>query len=252
MAVVSIGDLQLIDRWPGHVNPNLGIPTNGWDGTTDNFVTTAADTPPPSYPVGTKIEAYTDNSNNPGYYTMAYLAYHCYSSTVGVIESDDLSIGKGFCFRYDGSEAVAGSDYTTTTLNPYYVVAGIESHAGEAAVTDATKGGRLAIPCLSKSAGENVGAYVSGFGDSFGWFWIGGVCPVQDVTLFKGELDTDYVGLDLSTDAHVISAPFIVEFTTDSGILEYAGMSTAFDTTDLETPNLPYNCEVGYSCTSCR
>lgn len=252
MAVVSIGDLQLIDQWPGHVNPNLGIPTNGWDSTTDNFVTTAADTPPPSYPIGTKIEAYTDNSNNPGYYTMAYLAYHCISSAIGLIEADDMSIGKCYCFHYDASDAVAyASQGADTSIVPYYVVAGIESHATTAAVTDATKGGCLAIPCLSKSAGESTAAYVSGFGDSFGWFWVGGVCPVSDVTLFKGEADTTFVGFDLTTDAHVISAPFVVEFTTDSGILEYAGMSIGLDTTHVET-GLPYDCAVGYSCTSAR
>ena len=251
MGVISLGDLVLTDRFPGHVNPNLGIPTNGWDGTDSNFVTTAADTPPPLYPPGTKIEAYTDNSNNPGYYTMAYLAYHCYSTGVGLIEADDISLNVGFCFHYDASDAV---DYAAqgadTSIVPYYVMAGIEG--GADAFTDSSKGGAMAIPCLSKSAGESSAAYVSGFGDSWGWFWVGGVCPVQDVTLFKGEADASFVGLDVTAGGHLIAAPFIIELTSANGVPDYAGASASEDSTDVGLTTLPFGCAVGYACTSER
>lgn len=251
MAVASFGDLVLVDRWPGHVNPNLGIPTNGWDGTDGNFVTTAADTPPPLYPVGTKIEAYTDNSNNPGYYTMAYLAYHCYSSAIGLIESTDLSLGRGFCFHYDASDAVAyAAQGADTSIVPYYVVTSPES--GADAVSDITKGGAVAITCATKSAGESSAAYVSGFGDSFGWFWVGGVCPVQDVSIFKGAQDTEFVGSDFTTGANFIAAPFIVEYSSTTGKPDFAGPSQAEDSTDVGVTSLPFGCAVGYACTSTR
>ena len=251
MGVVSLGDLVLTDRFPGHVNPNLGIPTGGWDSTEANFVTTAADTPAPLYPAGTKIEAYTDNSNNPGYYTMAYLSYHCYSTTVGVIEAGDLSLNVGWCFHWDQSDAVfyaaQGAD---TSIVPYYVVGGIEGQAD--GFTDSSKGGALAIPCLSKSAGESSAAYVSGYGDSWGWFWVGGVCPVQDVTLFKGAADTSFAGLDVTCGGNLIAAPFIVELTSANGVPEFAGASAAEDSTDVGVTTLPFGCAVGYACTSER
>ncbi len=249
MAVISISKLNLIDNFPGYPNPNLGIPTNGWDNTVDNFVTTAADTPPPNYPIGTKIQAYTDNSAAPGYYTMAYLAYHCFSSAVGLIEQSDFSLGKAYCFHYDASDAVTyaakGADGSVV---PWYVMASVE---GDIAATDVTKGGALAIPCCSQNAGESSDAYDSGYGDSFGWFWVGGVCPVQDISTFRGALDTANLGIDLTCDAHLISAPFVIEYTTASGILEYAGATLAEDHSDVGVTNLPYGCAVGYACSSC-
>ncbi len=245
---ISISELNLIDRFPGPVNPNLGIPTNGWDNTVDNFVTTAEDTPPPSYPIGTKIQAYTDNSCCPGYYTMAYLAYHCVSSAVGLIEQDDFSIGKAYCSHYDGSEAVYSYE-DATLVTPYFVMVSCEN---DVKASDITRGGTLAIPCCSMSAGESESAYVSGYGDSFGWFWVGGVCPVNDITTYKGEADvTTGVGMDLTADGHLIAGPFVMTFATDSGQPNFAGMSLALDTTDIET-GLPYGCAVGYACTSCR
>ncbi len=251
MGTIAISQLNLIDNFPGVANPNLGIPTNGWDNTVDNFVTTAADTPPPNYPIGTKITAYSDNSVAPGYYTMAYLAYHCFSSAVGVIESGDISIGVAFCSHYDGSDAVLSHAISTdgTIATTWYVMASCEN---DIAASDVTKGGALAIPCATISAGESSDAYDSGYGDSFGWFWVGGVCPVTDVTLFEGDADTEFIGLDLTTDLHVLSGPFLVEYTAATGILESAGVSTALDLTDVGPTCLPFGCAVGYACCSNR
>ena len=148
MAGIAIANIRLIDNWPGAVNPNLGIPTGGWDNTTDNFVTTAVDTPLPTYPIGTKIMAYTDNSACPGNYTMMYLMYHAVSSTVGIVEATvDFTAGSHFCFHYDASDAVHYDAADTSTV-PYYVVASVAS--GATAGLDVTKGSGVAIPCTSQ------------------------------------------------------------------------------------------------------
>lgn len=82
MANLFLTHLHLIDKWPGQANQNLGIPTDGWDNTTENF-NTADDTAKalnPPIPIGQKRTVYTDNTNAPGTYTMMYLAYNDYSS----------------------------------------------------------------------------------------------------------------------------------------------------------------------------
>ncbi len=103
MATVNLCNIQLVDKWPGTVNTNLGIPTGGWDNTTDNFKTTAS-TDSPGHDVGTKIMGYTDNSYAPGNYTMMYLMYHGFSSSA-TIDADDFSTNVAVCVHYDASEA---------------------------------------------------------------------------------------------------------------------------------------------------
>lgn len=252
MATVHLGQLNLIDRWPGAVNPNLGIPKGGWDSTSDNFATSddtaSAWTPP--YPVGTKIMAYTDNSNCPGYYTMMYLMYHCYSATGGVIDASTycISNGYGYCFHYDSSDAQAyAAEAADTSWVPYYVVS--SPFGGGGATCEITKGAPLAIPCATLSAGESSAAYVSGKGDSYGWFWVGGVCPAADATLLQG-IDSAALGCELTIDAHVIPGPVVVEYTGNTGILEYAGLSLAEDSTDVGVTTLPYGCAAAHACTS--
>jgi len=38
MANANLSNMYLLDLWPGAVNPNLSIPTGGWDNTIDNQV----------------------------------------------------------------------------------------------------------------------------------------------------------------------------------------------------------------------
>ncbi len=245
MAGIALANIRLIDNWPGAVNPNLGIPTNGWDATEDNFVTTSADTPVPSYPLGTKIMAYTDNSACPGYYTMMYLMYHAISATVGTVDGTvDFTAGSHFCFHYDASDAVHYDAADTSTV-PYYVVGSIAG--GATAGLDVTKGGAMAIPCASISAGESSAAFVSGFGDSFGWFWVGGVAPIKDVTLYRGDDDL-VIGPDITCDANAMTGPAILEYTAATGILELCGFSTQNDATTGGTFVIPQ--AHAYLCTS--
>jgi len=252
MASIHLSQLQLIDGFPGPVNPNLGIPRGGWDNTSDNFATsddTASAWSPP-YPVGTKIMAYTDNSNCPGYYTMAYLMFHCYSATAGIIDASSycISNGYGYCFHYDESDAQAyAAEGADTSWVPYYVLSSVYSGGGTAC--EVTKGMPLAIPCATISAGEGSAAYASGHGDSYGWFWVGGVCPCLDATLLQGT-ESETAGLEVSIDTNVHSGPVVVEYTGNTGILEYAGISISEDSTDVGVTSMPFGCAVGYACTS--
>jgi hypothetical protein len=242
----NLTDLILIDRWPGAVNPNLGIPTGGWDNTTDNFVETAASTPLPGYPVGTKISAYTDNSYAPGNYTMMYLNYHCYSSTNSLISPEDISLGTAWCFHYEGSDAVKYG--VETSVVPYYVV----TCCYTAAISDASWGSPVAIPCASISAGESSAAQVSTYGDSYGWFWVGGVCPCADATFLQGT-GSAAMGPDISCDTLCARGPVQMEMSGTIGFLMNTEYSILTDTSVISasTPWGGLFNPLGYLCTSC-
>jgi len=190
MANLRLSEVVLTDRWPGPVNPHLGIPKEGWDGTEHSGVTA------PAYPVGTKIMAYTDNSHCPGWYTMYYGNLAAISDTNYGI-SEDFSDGKCWCghccLTADVSEdgdptyLIALSD---GTYQPAYVMHQCTTEA----VTDLSNGGGACIPCCTLDGYE------------YGWFWVGGVCPCKDVTVMA---DNDYasseggIGVDMTTDGTV-------------------------------------------------
>lgn len=177
MAGINLSSLVLYDNWPGPVNPNLGIPTDGWDSTRSNFKTTSA-ADQPAYPLGTKIMHYTDNSWCPGWYTMMYLMYHSYEAGAVYDVSKDFSDGYIFCTKCDGSTAQAYGTIADVSTIPYYVVSKcLTKGAGDVSVQSA-----VAIPCYTL-ASDGTGVYVAGYGDSYGWFWVSGVCPAKDVTL---------------------------------------------------------------------
>jgi len=255
MATMHLTQLNMVDRWPGTPSPHLGKPTGGWDNTTDNY-NTADDTGlawTPPYPLGTKIQQYTDNSVCPGYYTMMYLMYHCYSATGGVIDASSYCItnGYGYCCHYDGSDAqayaVEGAD---TSWVPYYVVS--SPFGGGAATCEITKGSPIALPCASIDYGGSSASYANGYGDSYGWFWVGGVCPVSDATFFYGCEGTSAgaAGGEVTIDTHVIPGAVVVEYTGNTGVLEYAGLSLAEDSTDVGVTSIPYGTVHFHACTS--
>lgn len=186
MAGINMSSIILNDRWPGIPNPNLGIPTGSWDNTNDCFKTTAA-ADLPSYPLGTKIMAYSDNTWAPGWYTMMYLMFHSYCSAALVDVSQDFSDGFPACTPADGSTAQAYNTMGDSSTIPYYVVSRCITKAGGAVdyTRAACAGGGMgvAIPCWTASS-DGTGVYVAGYGDSYGWFWVGGVCPAKDVSIF--------------------------------------------------------------------
>ena len=189
MAGINLSSLILTDRWPGPVNPFLGKPTDGWDSTLSCFKTTSTNNEP-KYPLGTKIMAYTDSSWNPGWYTMMYLMYHTFEGAVdGCDCSKDWSVGGlpacyHVCWSQSKSTQVCIAETSTA---PYYVVT--RCITGTYADSDYTRSrgaGPIAIPCWTATS-DGTGAYAAGYGDAYGWFWVGGVCPAKDATVMDGK-----------------------------------------------------------------
>jgi hypothetical protein len=205
MAGLPLSKLVLNDGFPGPVNPNLGIPKNGWNRGGQGCVTS------PEYPVGTKIMAYTDNTHCPGWYTMYYgtLASYCADADV----SADFSDGKFWCSHTCLTADAADATYELATNDgssqPAYVLASCYTTAG----WDGTKGAPIAVPCASMD------------GYDYGWFWVGGVCPCADATIIDGT-SGDGVGVDVTTDDVRAGAVFL-EYTATTGLL------TAIDITQI-------------------
>ncbi|MCK5017673.1 MAG: hypothetical protein KAS32_11470 [Candidatus Peribacteraceae bacterium] len=187
MADIGLRYLVLEDRWPGVVNPNLSKPTDGWDNTVDCCVTA------PTYPIGTKILGYDDVSTNPGSYTMMYLARADGSwitdHTASTGNLGGFSVAGMICARQCGTTA------DDNTNAPYYYV------TGDCTESDATRGySAAAIACGSMADADNTNS-----GAQFGWFWVGGVCPVTDntfldVTVTTGGAVTNVLGVKLDDD----------------------------------------------------
>lgn len=204
---IRLTSLIMNDGFPGSPNPNLGIPAGGFDATAWNFSTTdntaLAENPP--YPPGTKIQAYTDNSNCQGYYTMAYLARHEYSTEC---ISSDISETGIFCAGI-GEECVThwSVTYTDNSHAPWWVVAKIQVQGDSTKITCASLGLPIAIACSTVDADSSEAAEMSaadpkelGYGHAWGWFWVGGVCPCADITFLKG-LGNSLLGVDITVDS---------------------------------------------------
>lgn len=148
MAAIGAEEFYLIDIWPGTINPNLSEPTCGFDSTTISNVATAA------YLPGTKIQGCNDltkstgglRSMNQGYYTMMYAKYHCSTTAADITAADFVTIS---CLSSDVHGPLAVTRETT---------------AGSSF-------GPVAVCILDMTP------------DSFGWFWCGGYCPQEDVTV---------------------------------------------------------------------
>ena len=248
MAGIQLSSVILTDRWPGVPVQGLGIPTDGWANTRDNYKTTSANDRP-AYPLGTKIAAYSDNSWAPGWYTMMYLQYHSYESGALYDVSNDFSDGQFWCTHADGSTAQAYDTIADNSTIPYYVVSKCITTVG----SDVSHIGAVAVPCCSMSSDGTACITQGGYGDSYGWFWVGGVCPAKDITIF----DEDSAGLG-STCAG-IGACVSGDFATHAKgpiYLEYsAALSTVMmtcdptdvgDVTDLF--NTGYYTEIGWIC----
>ena len=172
MATVGLKYLVLDDNWPGDTDQHLGKPANGWDNTTDCCVTA------PTYPLGTKIKAYDDQTASPGWYTMMYLARADGSfitdHTAAVGNKADYSIANMLCARQCGTTADGNTEA------PYYYV------TGDCTKSDATSSGsHAAFACGSMADADNTN---DGF--QCGWFWVGGVCPITDATYLDVSMTT--------------------------------------------------------------
>ena len=218
--VIPLSSIQLLDRWPGPVNPNAGIPTNGWDNTVSNFKTTSGNITP-MHPIGEKRMAYTDNTHCPGWYTMMYLSYHAFESAdVSADFSDSLCL----CTPSDQST----EEWYDNSSSSYFVVTN-EITEGN---SDATRGMRIAFPCATLSSdGTDSGPDGNSYGDSWGWFWIEGVCPCKDATVLDGTVGSGY-GVEFACASTFEGGPITLDdFSTDRIYFAqhtYDQQSTAF------------------------
>lgn len=238
-------------KWPGAVKFTEGIPVNGWDNTVDNFTTTSGNVTPPNYRVGTKISVYTDNTYCAGNYTMAYLMFHD-SSSADI--SGDFSDGAMFCSHYDGSKAVKyQSDISAV---PWYVMTRCYSAGGGDHGSDITSGSPLAIPCATLVGDSSIehttgDAQDLGYGDAYGWFWVGGVCPAKDVTLMQGT-GGSLAGADISVDDELRKGSVMMNYLTNTLGIVNTDTSNFNDVTTLDedTVNTNIDLAVGWVCTS--
>jgi len=244
---IRLSNIILNDRWPGVPNPNLGIPTGGFDATTWNFPTkSAAQVASPPYPIGTKIMAYTDNTNCPGWYTMMYLMAHDFSS-------QDCSVGTvctGYAWHAQVSQVGCGTKTVfasaDTTYAPWYVVSRCTTGS-----SDPTKGALTCLPCCSVVADSSVVLVTDdpravGYGDAYGWFWVGGVCPCKDLT-FLDKLAGGYGGADPSAVVSTYKGPAVICVSADCGQIVTCGDYTLI--ADSSYSNLTSNVAC-YLCAS--
>lgn len=182
---IVLHKIILNDLWPGNPNPNLGIPTGGWDytGASGSACMTV-----PAYPPGTKIEAYSDFTERPGNYTMMYLCF--IEGSEHIEDLGPISEGVGICSNSgaDQAEGIAVLEGSYAGLLDYSEFASWIC-TNDFSESDCTKTGRVAIATADLSFGE------------FGWFWVGGVCPIKDATYFDQQ--TSYAGTEMLGETNI-------------------------------------------------
>jgi len=200
-AYINTKNVVLQDNWPGIPNFNLGIPTGGFDSTLHCCSVQ-------SYPIGTKIQGYSTLSGLEGPYTMIYLRYYCLSSANAVEDiSGNWAIFQAFCnstcISADGTNAV----FTCTNKG------GIDT-----GYKCGTTLGLIGVACSTLSSfdntieGQNEGGY--------GWFWCGGVCPIEDITMYDAK--SAYAGSDMTSGGNMAAGDFIYP-QVDTSVLQFDG-----------------------------
>lgn len=207
MATVALTDVVLYDKWPGAVNPNLGVPRNGFDSTSECGTAN-------SYPLGTKVMGYEDGTRNPGWFTMCYMRFH--DGTDLAAAAGDPSDGYAACFHACGTATADGS------LSSAFVV------TNDLTNSDGTTGHGIAFAAVDLSS------------DECGWFWIGGVCPASDVTRLAGDMKTNG---DVKIGEHLT----IVDDGTNCAALAPACLTAIYDLTNVGDGTISYGGPLGYS-----
>lgn len=250
MANLRLSKLILNDRWPGVPDLRLGVPTGGWDNTVDNF-SSADDTQralnahPSSaktrVPLGQKRQAYTDNTNCPGSYTMMYLCLHSFEDGMDI--SKDFSDGHLFHMQA-GVGCISCSEWADTSRGPYHVVSRCTT-GGEP-----TRGMPVAIFCSTHTYSDGTGVNAAGYGDGYGWAWVGGVCPCKDITIMDdGSGNTK--GVDLTVDAGVGRGPVFLCQTDAAALLFACDETNILDlTSGVVVDHEPGSMAIGWACVS--
>ena len=233
MANLRLSRFVLNDKWPGPINFNIGIPNRspnskcGWDNTYDNF-TTADETARAlnknhTQRIGEKRAFYHDSTDCPGWVTMMYLCYHSFCKAATGDFSKDFSDGNFWC-SVAGLICQSTSEWADTSVGPYFVVT--KCYTG----SDVTKTGILAVPCSTHIKSDGTVVNTQGYGDGYGWFWVGGPCPCKDITLFDDETG-DGKGVDIT--CAVGRGPVMAEVTGGTAWLMATDMSDLADATNF-------------------
>ncbi|HIJ71148.1 MAG TPA: hypothetical protein HPP87_07270 [Planctomycetes bacterium] len=242
MANMALTKLTLYDRWPGDPEPGLMYPTRtnacgsngkGWDNTNDNFCSgddtqralNAAPATGSRIPLGQKRRIYYDSTENPGSYTMMYLAFHCHSAASTYCDiSKDFSDGNFWCAPA-GVGCISASEYADTSKGPYYVVG--PCYTG----TDVTKGSPMCIPCSTNIRSDGTTAATNGYGDGCGWFLVGGVMPINDITILDNGADGAGKGAEITCACE--RGSWMAEVTGGTALIMATDMSDLADATDV-------------------
>lgn len=269
MANLHLTRLVLYDNWPGVPDQKLGYPTRtpscgtngkGWDNTVDNF-SVVDDTArylnaqPPSggktrIPIGQKRQLYHDSTDSPGYYTMMYLCYHSFEGRASGSNSLDISKefsdGNFFCTPATVG-CISNSEWADTSRGPYFVVSRCTTGA------DVTQACAVAVPCSTEiySDGTAVSSANNGYGDGYGWFWVGGVCPCKDITLLDDETGAGK-GVEITVDAGLGRGPVLLCETGAAAWLMACDMTNISDADSSEAiPGAsPGSRPIGWACAS--
>ncbi len=224
MANLQLSRLILKDNWPGEAE-DIGIPQDGFDNTRDNF-STADETGRAlnvnhTQRLGAKRKSYTDNTNCPGWYIMMYLCLHSFEDGMDI--SVDFSDGN--CFHTTSDEtAAATAEFADAGKVPYCVVSRCTTGA------DPSKSNAVALFCSTNTYSDGTVVLSQGYGDGYGWAWVGGVCPAKDITIFD-DGSGNFQGVDLTVDAGVGKGPVYLDQTGAAALMMATDLSNINDAT---------------------
>ena len=166
MADSTIDDQKFVleDQWPGEAQRAMAIPDDGFVGTSHHNVATAV------YPIGTKIQVYCPGSavygtksGNAGYSTFIYLKLEEMDGT--------NTCRKKHFVTTESTQTASVADNVYDVTNDVATALGIGGLMPAAVALGTASGGVLT---------ENY----------YGWYWCGGVCPVDYVDALDGDYST--------------------------------------------------------------
>jgi len=185
----------------GAPNPNYGIPTDGFAGADHHNVAAAA------YPVGTVIAAHNVGTDGaPGMTEFVYLQY-ANGNTVFTATSSVTLAAKGFC--------------VPCSQTKWYEVTGDPdiSYTTNATTTAINKTGHpRAVMAISTMTDQY-----------YGWFWCGGVCPVDLIAWTASTIAT--------VDTLVYGAIMASDLTADA--IGIAAFNRSYLASDADTDSYP-------------
>lgn len=262
MATINISKLVLYDNWPGVPMPHAVYPNRtkgcgtagkGWDNTVDNYSSadettralnaSAAKAGHNRTRIGEKRQAYHESTENPGYYTMMYLCLHSFEDGMDI--SYDFSDGHFFHASGLGLLCISTTEWADTSRAPWFVTSRCITG------NDMSKsGGPVAIFCSTYTYSDGTVVATQGYGDGYGWAWVGGVCPIKDVTMFDNKADGAGKGFDFTCDEDIHKGPVFLCSTGAAAWLMSADESNIHDLTTGVTLSDPGALAIGWVCDS--